>query len=255
MYIFTNPKYSELQPFIQHLTDPQWFADNGETLHNGRNILKKFDVGGLHLVVKSYGRPSPINRLIYCTLRKSKALRAYSHAQRLRQMGIDSPEEVAVIENRRFCILRSSFFVSLCSDYRSLYPITDLFVQTPEAKAILDALAVFLFGVHERGVLHNDLNIGNILYRKNADDTYSFQLIDTNRMEFHRALSMRQRLNNLRRLSCEVPAYLYILQQYANCTRANPSSVQLKGAVMRLLFESRQRIKYALKAKAKTKSK
>lgn len=62
-----------------------------------------------------------------------------------------------------------------------------------------------------REVLHKDLNIGNILYKDDGRGGYVFQLMDTNRMRFHRVLSMRQRLDNLRRLSCPVPAYLIFL--------------------------------------------
>ena len=113
---------------------------------------------------------------------------------------------------------------------------------------MLGALAAFLYRLHEAGVLHRDLNIGNILYKGDGQGGYVFQLIDTNRMTFCRRLSMRDRLDNLRRLSCPAPAYLYILDRYARLAHSNADSIQLKGAVMRLIFEMRQRLKRGVKS-------
>ena len=52
----------------------------------------------------------------------------------------------------------------------------------------------------------------------------------------------------MRRLSCGAPAYLYILNRYAELLRANANDVQLKGAVYRLVFEWRQRTKRKIKS-------
>lgn len=121
----------------------------------------------------------------------------------------------------------------------------------PEVGAALDALAQYLFGIHNAGVLHKDLNIGNILYRRNRAGGYDFQLIDTNRMRFCRTLPLNVRLDNLRRLSCPAPAYLYLLDRYARLAHADRDSIQLRGAVMRLFFEMRQRLKYGVKGTCK----
>lgn len=247
MKIRLNPKYGSLAPFVRQLVHPLRFARNGETLHSGRNTIKLFEEDGVRLAVKSYGRLSFFNRLIYGRLRKSKAERAYLHADRLRSLGIDTPEEVAFVEIRRRGILQASYFVSLYSDYLPLTPVTDCYMQVREARSALDSLVGFLFKIHWAGVLHKDLNIGNILYKSDGAGGYRFQVIDTNRMEFHRMLSMRQRLDNLRRLSCKMPAYLYILEQYARIAHADPNTIQLKGVFARLVFELRQRTKRKLK--------
>nr|WP_306449772.1 hypothetical protein [Odoribacter splanchnicus] len=55
----------------------------------------------MRLAVKSYERLTLCNRMLYGSLRKSKAMRAYLYADRLRRLGIDTPEEVAVVEIRR----------------------------------------------------------------------------------------------------------------------------------------------------------
>ena len=247
MKIILNPRYTEQADFIEALTRPGFFAENGTTLHNGRNTIKAFNLPNGPVAVKRYGHLSAFNRLIYGILRPSKAERAYRHAIRLRKLGIDTPEEVAVIEIRRHGLLKESYFVAVQSDYKPLRPVTELDTQRPEVAAILDALTGFLFDMHEAGVLHKDLNIGNILYKETADGKYAFQVIDTNRMQFYGRLSRRKRLDNLRRLSCPTPAYLYILDRYARRTNANADSVQLEGAIMRLGFEMRQRLKRGIK--------
>ena len=231
MKILVNPRYEHLRPFVERLAHPIFFARNGVTLHDGRNVVKLFETDGVRLVVKSYARLSPFNRLAY----------------RLRRLGIDTPEEVAAVEIRRRGVMRQCYFVSLYTDYESIRPATELFMQREEAKRVLDGVAEFLVRMHGAGVEHKDLNAGNILYRK-ENGRYRFQVIDTNRMSFRRCLSMRRRLRNMRRLSCSAPAYLYILHRYAELLRTNANGVQLKGAVCRLAFEWRQRTKGKIKS-------
>lgn len=248
MKICVSPRYRHLTPFVRSLASPEVFSGHGTTIHDGRNTVKVFDADGSLLAVKRYGHISLLNRLLYGVLRPSKAERAYRHAIRLRALGIDTPEQVAFVEVRRRGLLDGCYFVAVHSGYRSLRPVAELDIQRPEVAAVLDALADFLFRMHNAGVLHKDLNIGNILYRGDRCSGYAFQVIDTNRMRFYRSLSMRRRLDNLRRLSCPAPAYLYILDRYARLANANTDSIQLTGAVMRLFFEMRQRTKRWVKS-------
>lgn len=248
MKILVNLKYAELDPWLRQLTDSDWFDRNGTLLHAGRNTIKRFEVNGLCLVVKRYGRPTIVNRLIYGTLRRSKAMRAYLHAARLLDRGIETPEMVAAIDIRRRGLLETSYFVSRCSEGESMRTVTERFATTPRMAPILDAFARFLFRVHNVGVFHEDLNIDNILYRRTGEE-YRFELIDTNRMSFHRRLSKRRRLDNLRRLSCAAPAYLRILNRYAELVHSDPNSIQFFGVLMRLRFEFRQRCKRNIRRK------
>lgn len=97
-----TPCYKSLESFVRVLAVPLFFARNGEVLHEGRNMLKLFEVDGQRVVVKRYGRLSFFNRLVYGVLRKSKAERAYRHAMRLHKLGIDTPEELGFVEIRRW---------------------------------------------------------------------------------------------------------------------------------------------------------
>lgn len=249
MRIFVNPGYAGLKSWLRQLTDSAWFDRNGILLHEGRNTIKRFEIGGMSLVVKRYGRPSPVNRVIYGTLRRSKAMRAYLHAGRLLRLGIETPEMVAAIDIRRRGLLETSYFVSRWSEGVSMRRVTERYAAAPETAPILDAFAHFLFRVHNAGILHEDLNIDNILYRRTEGGGYRFELIDTNRMSFHRRLSKHRRLDNLRRLSCAAPAYLRILDRYAELVDSDPDSIQFFGVLMRLRFEFRQRCKRNIRRK------
>ncbi len=243
-----NPKYTSLRPFVEQLATPGFFDSNGTLLHAGRNTIRAFDYNGVKLAVKRYGHLTLFNRFIYGRLRKSKAERTYLHARRLRQAGIDTPEEVAYLEIRRHLLLDTSYFVSLCSPYSSAQTLTDL---RSDAKAKLpahDALAAFLHRIHSAGILHKDLNITNILYHDDGDRHYSFQLIDINRMQFCKRLSIRQKLRNLRQLSCPAPAFLYLLDRYAEIDHSDINTIQLRGVAMRLLFDAWQRTRHRMKA-------
>ena len=135
--------------------------------------------------------------------------------------------------------MRQCYFVSLYTDYESIRPATETFMQNEEAKNVLDGVAGFLVQMHWAGVKHKDLNVGNILCKKERDngaDRYRFMVIDTNRMSFRR------------HLSCSASAYLYILHRYAELLRTDANGVQLKGIICRLLFEWRQRTKRKIKS-------
>lgn len=251
MKLIVNLKYRHYASQFRQLENLLFFVRNGKTLHEGRNIVKLLEIDGVKFVVKSFVRISTFNRILYGSLRKSKAMRSYLHAIRLRRLGIDTPEEVAVAEVRRRGMMRYCYYISRYSDYAPLSPVTERYMRSDEAKAVLDALVQFLAKMHWAGVLHRDLNVGNILWKQTATDggaQYAFQIIDINRMSFKTTLSMRQRLNNLRRLSCGASAYLYILQQYAAEIDRNSDTVQLKGVFRRLLFEQRQRAKRKVKS-------
>lgn len=118
MKITINPAIRHVQPFIERL--PEVFPVSGEVLHEGRNQIRAFDIGGESLVVKRYKRPHLFNRVMYSFFRKNKARRAYEHALRLRGMGFDTPEPVAWSEYRKDGLIADTYFVSRRSELTPL---------------------------------------------------------------------------------------------------------------------------------------
>ena len=52
MKVVTNPAYPFLADFFCHLSDR--FETEGTTIYEGRNVLKRFNIEGCELVVKSF---------------------------------------------------------------------------------------------------------------------------------------------------------------------------------------------------------
>ena len=101
--------------------------------------------------------------------------------------------------------------------------------------------------VHDQGVYHQDLNVGNILYRELPSSGFSFQLIDNNRMKFYSELSLKMRLKNLRRISDNVDLLNYILKRYAELLHLDSNEVQLQGCFYLLAYEVKRYVKRKLK--------
>ena len=225
MRIHLNPASEALRAFAEGL--PGSFDRSGETLHEGRNTIKAFEADGNKLAVKRFQRPDPLRAVIYTFFRRSKARRSYEHAERLRALGIDSPEPVAWSEYRRHGLLCDSYYVCRRSDYAPLSQATTRF-PAPDTLPVLEAFARFAAELHAKGIEHEDFNHGNILWQRDpATDRFRFQLIDINRMRFSaRALRPRRCMINLRRLACPAAAFLFILDRYAEARGWNGNTIR-----------------------------
>ena len=254
MRTIINPEYARLKPFIDRLADYDWFLRNGTYMHNGRNKVKLFEIDGIKVTVKSFEHVTLANKIIYCTVRKSKAVRAYAYSQRLRRMGIDTPTEIAAVEIRRGILLQYCYFVYLYTDYRPLKEATERFLENGAERSVLDGTAELIVRLHENGVLHNDLHMGNIMYgpdNQGGGCGHPFRIIDFNQMSFRDRLSEKQRMDNLKRLSCNLPAYRYILRRYALLAGWNPDETERRGIEIRRKFEERHVVRQKIKAPLK----
>lgn len=210
MKIVIHPEYSHIADFIQKL--PLTFDRlEGELLYQGRNTVKRFRVDGLSLVVKKYKHPNIIQRITYTFFKSSKPERAYRFAGLLRSKHIDSPHEVAYIETGSHCLFSIGYFVSLNCDF----PATGTLLNVDNIHhPIADALAGFLVELHEKGVLHGDLNLSNILYHVDEAGAYHFVLIDTNRSVF-KYPTQSECLDNLKRLTHKRDLLVHLISLYA----------------------------------------
>lgn len=239
MKVVLNPRYAGLRAFVEHL--PQQF-DHGVTLHAGRNSVKLF-IGGETgdadgFVVKRYRRPHLLQRLAYRWLRPSKAERAYRFAFRLAELGIDTPEAVAYAEERGGLFFGLSYFVSRrCTD-PSLYSVL---VEAPVFSCDLAArLAAFLVETHEKGFLHGDLNLTNILYHPLPDGGVHFTVIDTNRSHFIDRPSQEVCLHNLVRLTHRHELMEFVVREYARLRGWSPDACWCRVRVLLLAFERKE---------------
>ena len=243
MKIIIQPKYQPAFAFIAGLSET--FETEGEVIYIGRNVVKKFHTAYGNWMVKQYKKPNFIQQLAYTFWRKSKAERAYLYAERLNSLGIDTPEGIGYIECRKNGLFHTGYFISTVCDYPSLYPV--LVGKADFDKRLTSALALFFVTLHQKGVLHGDPNLENILYHTDEEGKLRFSVIDTNRSVFKTLLSRKECLANLKRITHRRELLQYITQEYARL-RQWPVSECVKQ-VMRELdkFEKRKEIKRLFK--------
>lgn len=241
-----NPKYAYLQPFIDSI--PHLFEENGETIYTGRNLIKVFDVDGLKVNVKRYGVPNIINRFAYTFLRKPKGLRAFIYPSILLERGVNTPESIAYIEERKGGLIRYSYFISVQSSYTSyLYEIGNL--EVDEIKDLARSLALFTADMHKKGVLHKDYSPGNILCGM-KDNQHDFTLVDINRMRFG-DVSVEEGCASFARLWGQPSLFKYLAEVYAKDRGADVDWCTERVFYYRTKFwksfSKRKKIKYNLK--------
>ncbi|MCM1313014.1 MAG: hypothetical protein NC206_05140 [Bacteroides sp.] len=247
--IVVNPDFKEYSHFISTL--PDIFDTNGQTIYSKRNVVKRFrmDDNDTNLIVKRYKIPNFIQRFAYSFYRKSKAERAYRFAARFLEKGIDTPKPIAFIEIYQRGFFSSSFFVST-EDNRASCDVllSPSFQDTEELTA---RLVDFIVSLHRKGVLHGDLNLSNILYRKETGGKYSFSLIDTNRSHFVDNPSNNQCLRNMMRMTHRFDVSARLVAAYAR--RRGWDEEKCVDYVRKKIeaFEHRNDLKHSFKKKHK----
>lgn len=206
--VFVHSDFAHLSKDILQI--PHLFEESEHILHEGRNQIRVIDMYGYRLVVKRFRRITLANRFIYRFFRKSKAHRAFINAEELLKRGVSTPAPVAYIDENGRYLLGNSFFISEYIDYNNFgvnkSKLTD--------REFIIAFANFLYSLHQQGVFHNDLNIGNVMYKQKADGDYDFCLVDNNRMQFRKA-TYRRIKKNFNRLFLSFESYSILVHEYA----------------------------------------
>ncbi len=196
----------DLDAALVRLTDP---GSATETLHWGRNYLYaarlETAAGELEVVVKQFRNQTPAQRLRR-RLGGSKAERSWRAALAFAAAGIPTPEPVVWIESSDPA--GPSFFVSrrLQDVFESRYFLRARNAGREAAEfprvdvaAFFDHLGGQLRRMHDAGIWHRDVSIGNLLVRLEDDGPRIF-LIDLNRVRLECALGLLRRSRDLCRL-------------------------------------------------------
>jgi hypothetical protein len=209
-----NSAYLSIQKEIVSIIEN--FNNSGLIFGDGnRNIIKIFDLNFTKVNVKSFKKPHLLNSIIYRYIRKSKARRSFEYANRLLENQIGTPQPIAYFESTSLFGLKNSFYVSehLECDltFRELVQIPEF----PENEIILRQFTRFTYLLHQKGIEFLDHSPGNTLIKKNENGSYSFFLVDLNRMTFHQNMSFHIRMKNLCRLTNKEEMVKIMSNEYA----------------------------------------
>lgn len=205
--------HPDFVPFTSSLVSlPEAFRTGaGECLKSGRNVLRRFawTAGGrtLTVVVKEFGVPHLLNRIVYGTLRESKAQRSYEYALRLLRLGIGTPQPVAWATARHCGLLGLSYYASVASTLPYTFAhlilpealserVADTTIPVAEQPPYLKAVGRLAARLHDAGILHADFSRGNILLGMDDAGEVRTELVDLNRLRF-RSVSLAEGEANL----------------------------------------------------------
>jgi tRNA A-37 threonylcarbamoyl transferase component Bud32 len=227
-------------------------SDLGTVFGDGdRNVIKLFDLDGKTINIKSFKIPNIVNKIAYKYFRKSKAKRSFEYATILLKNGIGTPQPLAYFENFNSIGLRDSYYVSEHLEanltFRELVEIPDY----PDNENILRQFTKFTFDLHEKGIEFLDHSPGNTLIKNEENNTYSFYLVDLNRMNFHESMDFDMRMKNFSRLTPKKEMIAVMSNEYAKYYTESESEVFEKMWQFTIQFQDEFARKRRLKKKLK----
>lgn len=248
MKVMFNSRYSSNAALRDFVDGIDKLFPAGELVQKGnRNTLRRFNIVGMPVVVKHFGRPNVVNRLVYSFLRKPKGERAYRYAFRVRAAGFDTPEAIAYVERRQWGLVADAYFVSTeCPYTRRFYEFGDADIN--DCEDIIRAFTRRTAAFHEAGMLHRDFSPGNILFDR-VDGSWKFAIVDINRMSFG-SIGVERGCRNFARLWGQPALFAVIADEYARARGADPELClrEIMAARRRFWtrFAKRHRVKYRL---------
>ena len=249
MKVQINPQFVYLESWIRSIH--RKYPLSGQLLYSGRNVIKSFYTDGSEIVVKRYKHPDLFHAVVYTFFQKSKAQRAYIHAQELIQRGFQTPTPIAWCECYRYGLLTDAYLFTLRTRKTPFTEAARKF-PAPSVMPVVNAFIRYTISLHEAGIEHLDFNHSNILFERHDDHDIRFELIDINRMKFHpKPLTPKQCVVNLKRLFCPTIPYLYVLKHYAELRGWDEEKMLLHGTFLRLRFSYFKNLKHRIFPKRK----
>jgi len=200
------------------------FGTDGRLIYDERNKLKGLNFGDEEVTVKRYRKPHFINRLAYGYFRKSKAERAFNNAERLIELGIQTPPPVGFLEQRNFVGLQHAYYVCLYQPHKcTIRKVIDE-ANFPNREQVLRAFAQFTVELQNKDIHFVDHSPGNTLLLEDGKGEFSFSLVDINRMRFKK-LNKEQRYENFSKLTTDKRVLRLFSEELASATGANTKMV------------------------------
>lgn len=180
-----------------------------DVLRDSRNRL--WNIAHPHdprrLLTVKLNRPTGIKRWSYY-FKPSKGLRHWNNASLMLKRGINTPEPIAYYEQLSQSGIRPSYYVcEFVPDAFSSRHVCSAIQQGEEEfqglsrQQWFDYLAGFICRMHNSGIVHRDLSVGNLMLKRLEDGTITPYLIDIGRARITRkGAAGRHRLLDLMRI-------------------------------------------------------
>ena len=228
--------------FIQNIKDH--FDSSNNSIHKARNEIKTIYFDNEELVIKSFKVPHIINKIVYTFFKDSKAKKSYDNSVKIIEY---VPKPIGFIEFRESGLISQSYFVSenFNYDFTIREPLLDENFEDKER--VFKAFAAFTLKLHDDGIFHLDYSPGNILIKK-QDSSYTFKIVDINRMEF-KTLSLDEKLLNFSKLWAKNSDLEVIIKEYAKLIGHDESECIEKALKFSQEHKDRKNMKKRLKGK------
>jgi tRNA A-37 threonylcarbamoyl transferase component Bud32 len=161
--------------------------------------------------IKEYKYPSSFKRFLY-SFCNSPARRAWFAAHGLIALNVKTPKPIALIEEKRFGILRKSFIIT--EDITASLPCNKYISETfhnpydktasGKKRIFLSCLAASFRQLHDSGIYHRDLKANNIMIME-LPDTWNFFYLDLDRVCFDKTITLKKKIKNLSQLNASLP--------------------------------------------------
>ena len=249
-------RYHYHQNFSKYKTKVETFVTNfnisgKDFVIGNRNSIKLFELDGKTISIKSFKKPNIINKIAYKYFRKSKARRSFEYASKLIELQIGTPKPIAFYENYDLVGLLDSYYA--CEHLENVFEFREIVQNTAfkNRDEILRQFTRFSFEMHQKGIEFLDHSPGNTLIRKNNDGSYSFFLVDLNRMQFHETIDFKTRMKNLSKITHKKDMIAVMSNEYAKLSGEDETTIfeTMWGftADFQFRFHRKKRIKKKLK--------
>ena len=240
-FIIDNYKYFE--PKLRHTINN--FILDGKLIKHSRNTIKSFNVDNLKLNIKRFKKPNFFNKIIYTFFRSTKAQRSFDYAKKLIELGIATPKPIFYYNKFESGLIFQSFYCSENVDYD--YDMEYVFEnkQLINRDQLLKEFTLFTHNLHENGIMFLDHSRSNTLI-KNNNNSYTFYLIDLNRMKF-KSLTLKERLRNFKRLKMNDEVLKKVSEYYADLIKMDKQLIFKRIKKYSENFENKRSFRKRLK--------
>lgn len=243
--IYVSPWALDVEPLAREVAYKGLPADSTMIYNGRRNKVVKLTRENRDINIKAFRVPNIINRIVYGTFRQSKARRSYEHALRLRNLGFNTPEPLAFVEQSSGPLFGRSYYI--CQQLEGFRDMRSLDGHDNDSLARLaDCLGHLIARLHDAGIWMKDFSQGNLLYRPVAKVGFEFFMIDINRMEF--GVSDRKKLmKNFDTITDDDHFLLLLARAYARHASMSDCEVMEMAMSTRANFLLRKERKKLLK--------